>query len=275
MKPGIYSAIDLDIEDYHAHRESISRTPLLEFMESPYRYWAQYLKPDAPKKNVTPAMVFGSAFHTLILEPHLFAERYAVKPQAVLLKDVGREQYDFYKHQVAELEKTHKFVLPFDMMVNLREMEAALKANPKAWALVEGGVYEESYFWEDPHSGLVVKARPDILHENIYVDIKTISDASPQNYQREMVKFGYHIQGAMVKDARRELRGIKETTVINLVCEKEYPHSVVPYIIDPAAIDEGHMQYKQTLLDMKNARETNHYPDYEPMTIGLPTWAIK
>lgn len=274
MKPGIYSAIELDIEDYHKHRDSISRTPMMLFMESPFKYWAHYLNPEAPEKKITPAMIFGSAYHTLILEPQLFSQRFAVRPEAVLLKDVGREAYDNYKAQCAKLETTNKLILTADMMDTMNKMREVLLKHPKASPLIYDGVYEQSYFWNDPHSGLLVKARPDILHANMYVDIKTIADASPENYQREMVKFGYHIQGAMVRDARHELEHIKDTAIINIAQEKEYPYTVAVYRIDEAAIDAGHMKYKQALLDMKACRESGKYPDYEFQEIGLPRWTL-
>lgn len=274
MEVGIYTNDQLDIEDYHAHRESISRTPMLEFMESPFRYWAFYLNPNAPKKDVTPAMVFGSAFHTLMLEPHLFEQRCIVAPEPVLLKNVGREAYDAYKARLLEIEDTLKMVIKLEDYEHMLRMRDVLMNNPQTRELLSDGINEQSYFWIDPHSGLMVKSRPDILHPNMYVDIKTIRHASPENYQREMASHGYHIQGAMVCDARWHLEGIENTTVINIAIEKDYPYSVGTFIIDEAAIETGHIQYKQTLLDMKEAKARNHYPDYQPQTIGLPRWAL-
>ena len=32
--------------------------------------------------------------------------------------------------------------------------------------------YEQSFFWQDPATGLLLKARPDILHEDMIVDLK-------------------------------------------------------------------------------------------------------
>ena len=59
------------------------------------------------------------------------------------------------------------------------------------------------FSWKDEDSGLIVKARPDVLHDNMIVDLKTIRDASVHSYQRDMVDGWYHVQGAMIRDAVR------------------------------------------------------------------------
>lgn len=270
--PGMYP--NLPSEDYHGHKQSISRSALMDFKKNPRKYWAKHLNPDRPKEESKPSWTFGTAFHTLILEPHLFEQNYFVMPEKVLLKDVGREAYDEYKRIEQEASSTSRIVLSQCEFLRLRDMQDRVQAHPKASALISGGIFESSYFWKDVHSGLMIKSRPDILHSNIYVDLKTIDDASPQNFQREMVKYGYHIQGAMVRDGVEQLTNERISAVINICVEKTYPYSIGIYIIDEAAIDEGHMQYKQALLDLKHAIGHNEFPDYDVCTIGLPKWAL-
>jgi exodeoxyribonuclease VIII len=193
----------------------------------------------------------------------------------MLWKDVGRKMYDEYKNRLDEIETSGKKVLSPTDSSTIFSMYLALMDNPKTKALINGAVYEQSYFWEDPHSGFLVKARPDILHENMIVDLKTCADASPRGFQNAMVAGGYHIQGAMIRDARRALEGIDCPNVINIAIEKKYPFSIGIYLIDEAALDEGAMQYKQALLDMRECHEKNEYPDYGVHTIGLPAWAYR
>jgi PDDEXK-like uncharacterized protein DUF3799 len=270
IKPGIY--YDLSSQDYHADTNSISRTSLMEFKKSPRKYWAKYRNPERPIEEPKPAWKFGTAFHTLILEPDLFEKNYFIMPKKVLLKDVGREEYDKYKEIEKNAENTSKIVLSWNDHESLLAMQDSLFNNEKAQRLLEGGIYESSYFWEDEHSGLILKARPDILHPNIYIDLKTIDDASPQNFQREMVKYGYHIQAAMTKDAIKILTGEEIKACINICVEKTYPYSVAIYIIDELAIEAGHMEYKQLCLNMKSCIINNEFGDYEIQEIGLPSW---
>lgn len=290
---GIYASSVLSSEQYHGDKDSISRTAMMAFKESPYRYWAKYINPDRPPANVTPAMLFGSAFHSVVLEPHLFYDQYVVEPtldklpKVGLLRDLGRPEYERQKYErdvVSTQNKTlteefeasseGKIIISADDRLKLSEMHGALMAHSQARELIEGAIYEQSYFWRDEHSGLMVKSRPDILHENIIVDLKTMANVAPHVYQREMIAGGYHIQGAIVRDAIRELENRDISTVINVCIEKTYPYSIAIYIIDEFALDAGHAEYKQILLDMKSAKESNEYEDYKPQIIGLPKWAL-
>ena len=271
MKPGIYPT--LDIEEYHGHRESISRSALMMFNECPRMYWAHYINPNRPPKNVTDAMIFGNAYHTLILEPHEFEKRYVIEPERVYLKDVGRELYDVYKAECEALEHSDKIVLSQVDWYNLQEMRAVLMADEDARELLAGAVVEQSYFWVDEGSGLLVKSRPDALHANMIVDLKTIDSAAPGEYQRPMMNGWYHVQGSMVRDARRALEGRNVNNVINIAQEKKYPYLVGIKIIDEKALDAGELLYKQKLKELKSCIDDNIWNGYEIETVSLPRWA--
>lgn len=265
--------VDMSNEMYHSFKTHISRSSLMDFAQSPYTYWAKHVNPKRPVKETTPAMQFGTAFHTYMLEKHLFDEQYAVKPDPVLLKDVGRELYDAHKKVLEAFEKTNKIVLTRDAWLTLEAMANKVLSSREAMQLIEGARIENSFFWQDEHSGLLLKARPDILHENMIVDLKTCADASPRAFQNAMVSGGYHVQGAMIRDAVEAVEGRRINNVINICVETKYPHNMAIYIIDEFAIDEGQAKYKQICLDIKNAIGHNEFKDYGIQTIGLPRWA--
>lgn len=271
---GVYQ--NMPIETYHSDTNSISRSGIMTFDESPYRYWAKYLNPNRPKEEPTPAMVFGAAFHCLMLEPDKYGDLFVTRPEKVLLKNVGREAYDLNEARIEAVNQNlgKKTILTWDQSILLLEMQAAIGRNPEAMALIQGAIYEQSYFWQDPGSGLMVKARPDILHDQMIVDLKTCADASPRGFQRAMVTGGYHIQGAMIQDAVNTLEGRWIPNVINIAIEKTYPYSVGIYIIDEEALDVGRQKYKNVALAIKSYIGHNEpWPDYPPQTITLPAWA--
>jgi len=157
IEEGVY--LNLSSEAYHNDKDSISRTSLLDFKKNAKKYWAKHLNPDRPEAETKPSWEFGTAFHTLILEPHLFDEQYFLMPKKVLLKDVGREAYDAYKAIEKEAESCDsKVVLSWNDHTRLFAMRESLYANPRAKELIEGAVYESSYFWKDKSSGLMVKS---------------------------------------------------------------------------------------------------------------------
>lgn len=271
IEKGCYK--EMTNEDYHSIKSHFSRSALMDFSKSPFTYWSKHINPDRPKKDASRSMIIGSAFHTLILEPHLFNDQYAIRPPKVLLKDVGREQYEIYKSICEGLEKDGKTVLEENEFSILSPMQRAFNANKNAVELTHNARIENSFFWKDEETGMLLKARPDILHENMIVDLKTCSDASPRAYQSEMVKYGYHVQGAMIRDAVEAIEGRRINNVINICVETKYPYSMGIYLLDEAAIDAGQAKYKQLLIDIKSAIEDNNYPDYGVQTIGLPSWA--
>ena len=273
IEPGIY--YDLSSEKYHDEKESISRSALMDFKKNPRKYWAKHLSAERPLEETKPSWGFGTAFHTLILEKHLFYINYICEMKKMpLLKDVGREEYELAKErrEIFAIENIDKIVLSIKDWIILHAMEGSLLSNTKAQELIQDAIYESSYFWKDEHSGLMLKSRPDILHSNIYVDLKTIDDASPQNYQREMVKYGYHLQAAMVKDGVLATTGEKLSACINICVEKTYPYCVGIYIIDEEAIEQGQFEYKNLLLALKQCIHDNTFRDHEVQTIGLPRW---
>lgn len=272
IKPGIYTT--LSSEEYHSHKESISRSALMDFMRSAYTYWAKHLNADRQKRDATPQMELGTSFHTLILEPQRFDEEYVMKPEPVLLKNVGREAYEAYKNVVSYLENTDKKVLSADDWKNLMAMRDKLHSNKEVVELLANARIENSFFWQDKESGLLLKARPDALHENIILDLKTTFDASPRAFQNDMVKGGYHIQFAMIRNAVEALEGRRIENFINIVIENKYPYNMAIYIVDEAAVDVGQEKYKQALIELKEAKETNYYADYGIQTISLPKWAL-
>ncbi len=269
---GVYT--DLSSEDYHADKHSISRSALMDFAVTPHNYWAKHLNPDRPKKDATPAMLFGTAFHTLILEPKVFDAEYIMLPEAVKLKDVGRKDYDAYKNIVEYIEKGNKKVLTAIEWNNLMAMKARLESNEQAMNLIRDSRIENSFFWKDEDSGLMVKARPDILHPNMIVDLKTCADASPRACQRAMIEGGYHLQGAMIREAVSVLEANRIDVLINICIETKYPYNMSINIIEKEAIDAGHDKFKRLLVELRHCLDNSEFPDYGVNTISLPGWAI-
>lgn len=259
-------------EDYHAAKEYISRSAIMDFCISPYNYWSKHLNPDRPMREPTPQMEFGTAFHAFILEPALFQEIYGVIPPKVLLKDVGKELYTQFKSRTEEIENTGKKIILHEDYQRLSVMRNNIFNEEGALELIKDARIEHSFFWKDGQSELMVKARPDILHKNMIVDLKTAADASPRAFQRAMVDGGYHIQGAMIRDGVEKLEGNRIDNVINIVVETKYPYHVGIYIIDEEALNVGEKKYKQVLVDINRAIGNNEFTGFDTQTIGLPTW---
>ena len=270
LKIGRYEANELDIEDYHGCKESISRTKIMTYDKCPRKYQAQYVTGEIVKE-VTKPMILGSAFHTYILEPELFYNRYATLSAGL---DRRTKQG---KLELAEIEMAGKTPLDLEMMETLISMKHALASHAEAAALIWGGspVFERSYIYGDDGSGLVIKSRPDILRPNCIVDLKTCYKGDEFNFSRSMLENGNHIQGAMAQDALHIVDGREDALslpVVNIAIETTAPHCIGIYFISQDAIQAGRTRYKAVLKRMKASFESGHYPSYETKEIGLPAW---
>lgn len=297
---GIYG--NLSNDDYHGDKDSISRSGLMQFKKSPASYYHAYINPDRPAKTQTPDMQFGSAFHTYVLEPHLFDKQYFVndvelprvddKPlkknlQAQYGKDKGSELYEKAKaleviqkaardKAIADLDAKAegKVLFTVDQMDKLRGMKQSVLSHPQGRQLIQGGKIEHSIFWECPHTGVKCKTRPDIWHENMTVDLKTTKDASPRAFQSSIATFGYHVQSAFNREGIYHSGGADIKTHVFLVVEKDWPYAVGVYILDIEALEHGLVVMKNNLRDFARCKEHNDWPGYATETIGLPAWAM-
>lgn len=159
----------LSIEAYHQD-SSISSTGLRELKKSPAHYKAYIDSARQP----TQAMAFGTGFHALVGEPHLFASKYVKAPEGLDKRTKeGKETYALF------LEKNQgKEILSHEDYDRMDGMLSALIHNKTALHLLTNGQAEQSIFWTDKETGVMCKCRPDFLRsDGIVVDLKKIGRA--------------------------------------------------------------------------------------------------
>lgn len=132
----------------------VSKSRLLRILESPF----QFLHGQTEE---TEAMAFGSLAHTLLLEPETFMERYAVMPEG-MKKDKRHKAYQEFLADCGEREPIKQAAVS-----DATALVKAVRAHPK-WQQYEGDtdsvrVAEASIWWTDPETGILCKARPDLL----------------------------------------------------------------------------------------------------------------
>jgi exodeoxyribonuclease VIII len=256
-------------DDYHNHKGSTSRSGIVEFMKSPAHYWNAYHNPKAPEKITTDAMAFGSAFHTIVLEPDKFDKEYAIIPEIDRRTKAGKETYQIF-------QETHhgKTMITKNQFDTLLAMQQSVYKHSQAWELISNARYENSIFWNDQDTGLGLKTRPDCWHANMTVDLKTISSADPRTFQNAMVAHGYHLQAAFNREGIRAATGNDIINHVFVCVEKTFPFLVAVYILDETALESAHSTLRRVLAEMKNCYETDIWPGHETQTLGLPNWAV-
>ncbi len=265
FKDGIY---DISNNEYH-NSTAVSRSGLMYFNRSHYHYWYEYLSGLSPLREATPAMNIGSAFHTILLEPHLFDNEFAVAPSVDRRTKAGKELYESFS-----IESANKIILTIDQYEKAKAMADSARQHEIVNTLLDGSVFEQSIFWTDEETGLQFKTRPDIWSSKMIVDLKTIANASPHAMQRSALDYGYFLQAGMAFEACKAIGKPFEMFVI-LACEKEDPYLPAVYMMNNEALQFGIDQFTALKRQLKYCLDVNKWEGYGVQELSVPAYAIR
>lgn len=255
-------ASKLSNSDYH-QSEGISKSGLDLFARSPahYRYSA--------KREPTAAMALGTATHTAILEPHIYAEKY------VILRDAPDRRSSVYKEAVKQLGA--EYVLLGKEADQIAGMQEAVRSNRHAGALLADGYAEQSLFTRDPVTGVIVRVRYDwITAAGQPVDLKTTQDASDEAFGKSIMNYRYHVQDVLYCDAWEWAFGEQPPPMLFLAVESEMPHCTAIHRIPHDFRQYARKLYRAELNSYAACLESGQWPGLqsEPHTTQMPGWAI-
>ena len=241
-------------------------------------------------------MQLGTALHTLILEPDVFADTYvttpadaprrptsaqlnAKKPSEATLNtnfywlkwDAENEGKTLISQKVAP--DANPFWSPSDWD-KIHYMRDAIMAHPVASLFLQSFVPERSLYWKEPISvhleaGVEVenhelaKARFDLMDNahNMGGDIKTARDASYSGFTRAIVDYGYHISRQWYMRGQKAC-GFDLQEFVFIVVEKTPPWAVGVYTIDRRFRELADSLIRAYLESYSRCREVDHWPSY-------------
>ncbi len=258
--------------DYHAG-PGLSHSGAKRLRKSAYHYHA-LLNPTAPARAPTPQMLNGTLVHCALLEPDLFFMRYVVAPE---LHKASNAYKDFAAKCVAG------GLLPITQQQRdaAFDQAQALRSLPDIAQLMAGGAAEVSAFWRDPAHDILCKCRPDWVSPVGYgkgcvlLDVKTTSDATPQQFARSVANFEYHAQADWYCSGYELASGQQVHGMVFAVVESEYPYACCAYMLDDEAMRKGRQMNLTARATYALCEEAGAWPGY-PDTIqvlSLPAWA--
>jgi PDDEXK-like domain of unknown function (DUF3799) len=263
FKDGVY---DISNEQYHA-ADGISRSRLMLLDKSPYHYWYEVLSGEAEKREPTPAMSIGSAFHTLLLEPEKFGIEFAVSPKIDRRTKQGKEDWEEFSKG-----SEGKIILSDDQFLKVMKMVDLINRHEIVTTLLDEAKFEQSIFWTDKETGLQFKCRPDIWSQKMVVDLKTTADADLHSFTRSSLNYGYYLQAGMVFEACKAI-GQPFEMFVTLACEKEAPHVPAVFMMTDEALQFGIDQFNSYKKRIKKCYDSNEWPGYPVQELGLPKYA--
>lgn len=291
IEPGIYSNIPLS--DYHkadiCDGPSVSSSGLRTlFRKSPAHFYDAW--PGNPDYFETPdkeEFIIGRATHHLVLGETFFARLFVGQPDEYQDQKTGEikpwsNNSTVAKVWNAEQARLRRAILKPAMMESIRGMTRALLREPIVADGALSGEVECSIFWKDKLTGLWLKSRPDAIptSDADFVDLKTTTSVLWPDIQNAMAKFGYHQQGALVREAAREVLGLSGATFTLIFVEKTRPHCVETVTPIDDELDRGEKQNRYALDVIARCLKSNQWPGpggqrRDAAYIELPEWAHK
>lgn len=187
----------IDIDDPGYFRlKSIDQSQLKQFLKNPAD-WAYHRLNDDHKP--TDAMKFGTAFHAYLL---------GTSDVVSLPEGESFRSKDNQKWRADQLEAGNIIVSYNDMQLLKRmkegiEQTSLMPEYPDYMEIIEQGTKEQCIEWKDRQTGLMLKAKPDLIPAgtDYLVDLKTAQKADAESFAKEAINYGYHIQTVFYRAA--------------------------------------------------------------------------
>ena len=159
--------------------------------------WAYHRLNDDHKP--TDAMKFGTAFHAYLL---------GTSDVVSLPEGESFRSKDNQKWRADQLEAGNIIVSYNDMQLLKRmkegiEQTSLMPEYPDYMEIIEQGTKEQCIEWKDRQTGLMLKAKPDLIPAgtDYLVDLKTAQKADAESFAKEVINYGYHIQTVFYRAA--------------------------------------------------------------------------
>lgn len=187
----------IDIDDPGYFRlKPIDQSQLKQFLKNPAD-WAYHRLNDDHKP--TDAMKFGTAFHAYLL---------GTSDVVSLPEGESFRSKDNQKWRADQLEAGNIIVSYNDMQLLKRmkegiEQTSLMPEYPDYMEIIEQGTKEQCIEWKDRQTGLMLKAKPDLIPAgtDYLVDLKTAQKADAESFAKEVINYGYHIQTVFYRAA--------------------------------------------------------------------------
>lgn len=249
-------------QEYHNKTEYLSKS-LLDLVHKSPAHFQAYLQGE--QKDPTPAMLFGSLVHSVILGQ----EDYAVAPQCDRRTKEGKAIYEAFVQE----SEGKEIIATLDQYQQALKIKEAVLSHPKAAALLSEGIAEKPIFGQ--LGGVPARCKPDFLNTkyNVCIDIKTTSNSSPDEFAKSVWNFRYHVQAAMYLDLTRAQK------FFFIAVEKDAPYNCEVYELDVESIEIGRQEYLADIETYKECLKTQNWHGYTETQdihiISLPNWAKK
>ena len=214
------------------------------------------------RKESSPALVIGSAFHAATLEPGKFDDEFAVKPQEIDGQGPRTKHYKEAFEMMQKNEPNKSWLAPSDYDL-VMDMAASALDHPilRTNMAERDTIIEGTGFFE--MEGAKCKVRPDLYNSGagVVIDLKSTQDASEKGFKKSVRQFGYTFQACWYMHALR-LIGEKPKQFIFLAVEKSEPHLTAAYTLSATDIDKQMANMEKACKLWATCESSGVWPSY-------------
>ncbi len=260
-------------EEYHAdpvEGGSLSSTGARAILKSPKRFvW------DRTHRRESAAFDVGHAAHAKILGVGLGVVEYPTEhltPSGNASTKAATVAWATGQRAAGLVPVTPDQIADVDAMA-----EAVLAHKPARDLLEAPGKSEQSAFAQDPMTGTWIRVRIDRLGDDgTASDLKTTTDANPDEFRRDVAKYGYDVQQEFYKFALDLLppRLERPRAFRFIVVEKTPPYLVSVNELDAEFEAIGRQRMRRAIDTYKRCRDADEWPGYEEIVhlVDPPRW---
>lgn len=225
-------------------KRPLSFSSLKAFERSPLHYM-QYVK---ERRKETPAMALGSLIDCLLLTPDEFSNRFVIKPDFSVGEGIRA------KKKIWEEENQGKSWITQEQFDEATNIVYAVTQNPVAKEMI-GKVTEtqKKLTWTDKETGLPMISYLDMKGEKFIVDLKSTTDAHPDEFTRSAAIYEYYLQAAIYLEGMKYKGEFPDFYFI--VVESKAPYGVAVYKANKEFLELGKQQYHKLLQEFKFCME--------------------
>lgn len=261
----------LNSNDYYS-RSEMSRSVLCDLDKMTlYKFYCKHISKTLTTSTDTPALYFGRAFHTAVLEPHKFNDEFAVAPKLDKRTKAGKEAFAEF-----EANSIGKDIISSDDNEMLNNMLFALGNHPASQIIKSCELKEAEFYFELDDVDFRAKLDCVNTQKHIIFDVKTTKEAfkNMKQFSQEMINHHNAEQVYIYSQAYQQKYG--ERPKFYFICiEKAEPFEI--QIIDASALYEyGYKKTHELISKYKSLKEKygdSVWLDKSIQFAELPNWA--
>jgi len=247
--------------DYHAS-PGVSNSRASIYNDDPALFEAYFVSKRWEKPPPTKDQQRGTDLHLVVLPPGQLSDLMIEIPEDALNAAGHRKGKAWLEFQA---EHKGKILLKPEEIIPFSEVIDNIALHPMADRYINGDGYSEyNIRWTDEETGLNLRARLDRLcldsegAPEVIAELKSAKSIHPKNFSYDLIKWGYHRQGAFYREAVYQLTGMRIPFVF-IAARKSPPYSVDCFELDEAFLNAGEDELRTILRRIAKSYETGDW----------------